>query len=122
MTESVIALEQSMPFVYQEGQSLVSADTSCTAQHRPSTLPTQLSPLPPAWCQETFPAALLGFWDRRSPQGAVGTQIFHFRLSLRPGSRRFCTGLDQARRAQPAGQGLGLVFQQNPACLSLVPR
>lgn len=30
MTESVIALEQSMLFVYQDGQSLVSLDTSCS--------------------------------------------------------------------------------------------
>ena len=30
MTESVIALEQSMLFVYQDGQSLVSPDTSCS--------------------------------------------------------------------------------------------
>lgn len=48
-----------MPFVYQDGQSLVSADTSCTAQRRPSTLPH--SPLLRVFLQETFPAALLGF-------------------------------------------------------------
>lgn len=52
MTESVIALEQSMLFVYQDGQSLVSEDTSCSqlCTKLPccclTVLPTQLLSLP----------------------------------------------------------------------------
>lgn len=56
-----------MPFVYQDGQSLVSADTSCTAQRRPSTLPAQ--PSPPCFPPGNLSCCPPGLWGLLRTEG-----------------------------------------------------